>query len=64
MDRAPRPVPRCQACHERIGVYEPVWCVAPDGAVERTSWLRLGAAGLEEPLWHERCAEQEGIDGG
>jgi hypothetical protein len=31
----------CAAGGERIGVYEPVWLVAPRIGAKRTSWLQL-----------------------
>ena len=37
---------RCPLCGEPIGVYEPVWRLAPRIGAERTSWLNLrGRAG-------------------
>jgi len=35
--------PRCTECAEVIGVYEPVRVEHPDGALERSSLLALGA---------------------
>jgi hypothetical protein len=47
-------------------VYEPLWRIGPAVGAEPTSWLRLQeqpAAGIES-LWHARCAELAGVDGG
>jgi hypothetical protein len=63
-----RPLPErilCPGCGEPIGVYEPLWRIAPDIGAERTSWLRLGLlAATIETLWHMTCAETEGVTGG
>jgi hypothetical protein len=63
--------PVCAACGERIGVYEPIWHVAPSAGAERTPWLQLedrrrsaASSPLLESLWHVECAEGEGIPGG
>jgi hypothetical protein len=57
--------PHCPGCGEPIGAYEPVWRVAPRHGAELTSWLLVKE--LLEPLdslWHEACAETDGIAGG
>jgi hypothetical protein len=52
-------------CDQRIGVYEPVWRIAPEVGAERTSWLRLEERGIPlAGLWHLACAEAEGVPGG
>jgi hypothetical protein len=59
--------PLCDGCGRRIGVYEPVWHVAPAIGAERTSWLRLASAVAQPPhgaLWHADCAEDAGVPGG
>ena len=57
--------PFCPGCGKRIGVYEPIWRIAPDIGAEETSWLNLTASGTGiESLWHATCAEQEGVPGG
>jgi hypothetical protein len=58
----PAPVtgrPTCAGCGQRIGVYEPVWHLTPEGP-EATSLLRL----IDQPigeLWHAACAEAAGM---
>ena len=65
MQRAIGEVPFCPGCGKRIGVYEPIWRIAPDIGAEETSWLNLTASGTRiESLWHATCAEQEGVPGG
>jgi len=60
---AERPV--CPGCGQPLGVYEPLWRIAPDVGAERTSWLRLGMRDATlESLWHLGCAEDVGVDGG
>jgi hypothetical protein len=61
----------CPGCGKRIGVYEPIWHVAPNVGADPTSWLALegrrgvvGSSGSLESLWHAECAEAEGIPGG
>ena len=56
--------PLCPGCGLRVGVYEPIWRVAPNIGAEPTWWLHLGARYPSESLWHAECAEGEGIDGG
>jgi hypothetical protein len=62
-----RPMPErtlCPECGEPIGVYEPLWRIAPDIGAERTSWLRLSQrAATIETLRHMTCAETEGVTG-
>ena len=49
--------PRCEACGDRIGVYERIWVRRPGGAVERSSMLTVerepgtGSAAL----FHDGC---------
>ena len=54
----------CPACGEPIGVYEPLWRVAPSIGADLTSWLELRVTHPSQSLWHADCAEAEGIDGG
>jgi hypothetical protein len=63
--RADTQRPLCPGCGEPIGVYEPLWQVAPERGAEQTSWLRHAAScsGLDA-LWHAVCAETLGVDGG
>lgn len=56
--------PVCPGCREPIGVYEPIWRIAPRIGAEPTSWLALGERYEHEALWHAACAEAEGVDGG
>ena len=57
--------PSCPHCGEPIGVYEPVWRVAPELGAELTSWLRVKPRlGPLDTLWHTACAEADGVPGG
>jgi hypothetical protein len=63
--RPPAARPACPVCGEPIGAYEPVWRIAPRLGAELTSWLWV--KDLLEPLdslWHEGCAEADGVAGG
>ena len=57
--------PLCPGCGVPIGVYEPLWRIAPDIGAEETSWLSLAASttGIES-VWHAECAETKGVPGG
>lgn len=49
--------PRCEACGDRIGVYERIWVRHPDGRLESSSLLALDAE-LDTPsaqLYHTGC---------
>lgn len=57
--------PLCPGCGQPIGVYEPLWRIAPEVGAERTNWLdRAATASGIEWLWHAACAEAEGVEGG
>jgi hypothetical protein len=50
--------PRCPACGEPIGVYEPIWYVRPDGRAEESGLLAVRELMGEDPepvLFHEAC---------
>jgi hypothetical protein len=65
MERTGVKWPQCPGCGEPIGVYEPLLRVTADVGAEATAWLHLPAERLQlETLWHLRCAEADGIDGG
>lgn len=57
MRRELRDWPVCPGCGKAIGVYEPLWHVAPQIGAELTSWLqqRLDVVSTGS-LWHAACA--------
>jgi hypothetical protein len=65
MESSAPPRPVCPGCGEPLGIYEPLWRIAPDVGAERTSWLRLATRDATlEALWHASCAEVLGVEGG
>ena len=47
----------CPLCHDRIGIYEPLWLCDHDGAFRRSSYLNLAKHPQRDPTryWHFYC---------
>lgn len=54
------PFPRCAACGDRIGVYEPIWLQKPDGSVVGSALLELESPARDLRLFHSGCLAAAG----
>ena len=53
----------CAACGDRIGMYEPLWCELPDGALGSSSYLNLSCEQRRgrSRLWHLGCLAPDAV---
>jgi hypothetical protein len=60
MDAHP-PFLTCAQCHDRIGVYEPLWLRQTDGTFRRSSFLNLAKYPQRDPTrhWHLDCLKPD-----
>ena len=53
----------CAACGDRIGMYEPLWCELPGGALGSSSYLNLSCEQRRgrSRLWHLGCLAPDAV---
>ena len=53
----------CAACGDRIGMYEPLWCELPDGALGSSSYLNLSCEQRRgrSRFWHLGCLAPDAV---
>jgi hypothetical protein len=53
----------CAACGDRIGMYEPLWCELPGGALGSSSYLNLSCEQRRgrSRFWHIGCLAPDAV---
>ena len=53
----------CAGCGDRIGMYEPLWCELPDGALGSSSYLNLSCEQRRgrSRFWHLGCLAPDAV---